>query len=95
MLVRYSLANLPRRGLGQTTRPITFPDASIDAGPPSNMIQPAPQQTPPAAPPLPVAPTVAPPEPRWIQEGSHNVGRTLAAVGTVAALAVIGFLVFR
>lgn len=33
--------------------------------------------------------------PRWIQEGTRDVPVTLAAVGTVAALAIFGALVLR
>jgi hypothetical protein len=101
MLVRYSLANLPSHRLGQasqTLSPAGPPATPLDQTPPSNMIQPAQSQAEALPPPLPMAPTVAPaagPQPRWIEEGSHDLGRTLAAACTVAALALLGFLVFK
>jgi len=50
-----------------------------------------PAQAAPVTPPAPEPPPVpAGPQPRWVNEGKTNLWRTLAAVGTVAALAGLG-----
>lgn len=74
-------------------RPLPQPMAEPRApnpGSPSQMIQPAEypvvNQAPAAA--LPEVPTG--PQPRWVNEDSNSLVRTLAAAGTVAALAIAG-----
>ncbi len=55
------------------------------------MIQPGPQpainEVVPAPPPEPPPG----PQPKWVNEGKYNIWRTVAAAGTVAVLAGLGF----
>jgi len=64
-------------------------------GAPSQMIQPEKVlvvNQPPSSPP-PEAPVG--PQPRWVNEGGHDLTRTLLATGTVAALAIAGIYFFK
>lgn len=60
-------------------------------GAPSQMLQPAPMPPPPPPPPEPPPG----PQPKWVNEGKYNIWRTVAAAGTVAALAGLGFVFLK
>lgn len=58
---------------------------------------PAPAPMPAPAPAQPEAAPVVPagPQPKWVNEDSNSLVRTLAAVSTVAALAIAGIYFFK
>lgn len=87
MRVRYLVSNFR---LGQAAGgPQPTPNQAV--------VPPAPTPIPPVAP-APAAPVVeipAAPQPRWVNEGKNDLTRTLLATATVAALAGLGFALFK
>lgn len=60
----------------------------------SNIRQPRLGQSDPV-PPAPVVEVPVGPQPRWVNEGKYDLTRTLLATATVAAIAGLGFALFK